>query len=186
MPRKESITEEMLLCAAFALAREQGIRNVTARKLAQKAGCSTQPIFRIYKNMEELSDAVFDRAAAYFSDFYGGYPKKWDTPFTSLAMAYISFARQEMNLFRMLFLAESPAKVSMYELINGGTNGFVRAELQKLKGLSAQKTGEIFSKMWIFIHGMACMALSGDFDLTADETVEMVEGTFEAFMRQKV
>ena len=76
MPRKESITQEMLLCAAFSIARKEGMENVTARKLANEAGCSTQPIFRIYRNMEELQEAVFQRSADYFSDFYGSFPDR--------------------------------------------------------------------------------------------------------------
>ena len=51
MPRKESITLEQINQAAFDLVRESGFAELTARKLAAKAGCSTQPIFRVYKNM---------------------------------------------------------------------------------------------------------------------------------------
>ena len=51
MARKESITREDLIKAAFAILQEDGIEQVTARKLAAKANCSTQPIFRIYKNI---------------------------------------------------------------------------------------------------------------------------------------
>lgn len=183
MPRKETITEEMLLYAAFSLAREDGIRNVTARKLAKKTGCSTQPIFRIYKNMEELENAVFRHAAEYFGDFYSNFSKGYDTPFTSLAIAYISFARQEPNLFRMLFLETLPERMSTYDLVNGGEKGFVRMELNKIQGLSAAQAGMLFSRIWIFIHGMACMALTGDFDLTKDESVQMIESTYNSFRK---
>ena len=48
MARKESITKDMLIDVAFELVKEEGSENLTARKLASKAGCSTQPIFRIY------------------------------------------------------------------------------------------------------------------------------------------
>ena len=41
MARKESITKDALLTAAFALLQEEGSLQVTARKLAAKAGCST-------------------------------------------------------------------------------------------------------------------------------------------------
>lgn len=66
MARKEMITIDKILDTAFAMTREEGFANVTARRVAAKAGCSTQPIFRVYKNMEELWDAVYERAAAYF------------------------------------------------------------------------------------------------------------------------
>ena len=39
MPRKETITKSYLIDNAFLLARSEGIENVTARKLAAKAGC---------------------------------------------------------------------------------------------------------------------------------------------------
>ena len=65
MARKESITKDMLLEVAFELVKEEGIDNLTARKLAAKAGCSTQPIFRTYKNMEEVAEDVFDKANEY-------------------------------------------------------------------------------------------------------------------------
>ena len=60
----------MILDTAFEMTREEGFINVTARKVAAKAGCSTQPIFRVYKNMEELWEAVYGRAIAYFQDYY--------------------------------------------------------------------------------------------------------------------
>ena len=91
MARKEMITIDKILDTAFAMTREEGFANVTARRVAAKAGCSTQPIFRVYKNMEELWDAVYERAAAYFLDYYSLYPRTGKTPFANLGMAYILF-----------------------------------------------------------------------------------------------
>ena len=56
MARKEQITKQMILDGAFDLVRTQGIEMLTARKLAAHISCSTQPIFRVYTNMEELSN----------------------------------------------------------------------------------------------------------------------------------
>ena len=55
MARKITITKEFIVNTAFLMAKQEGIEQVTARKLAAKAECSTQPIFRLYNNMEELS-----------------------------------------------------------------------------------------------------------------------------------
>ena len=62
MARKESITIDMILNTAFGMVKTDGIENVTARKVAAAAGCSTQPIFRVYKNMEELQRAVYEKS----------------------------------------------------------------------------------------------------------------------------
>ena len=60
MARKETITRNYLFDTAFGMLREEGIENITARKLAARAGCSTQPIFRLYNNMEELWQELFE------------------------------------------------------------------------------------------------------------------------------
>ena len=59
MARKESVTKNDILEAAFSILQEEGIEQVTARKLAARANCSTQPIFRIYKNINELIEELF-------------------------------------------------------------------------------------------------------------------------------
>ncbi|MBR6452039.1 MAG: TetR family transcriptional regulator, partial [Lachnospiraceae bacterium] len=62
MARKEQITKQIILDGAFRLLREQGISMVTARKLASFIGCSTEPFFRVYMNMEELVGDLFEKA----------------------------------------------------------------------------------------------------------------------------
>ena len=54
MARKQVVTREVLLEGAFALVRDEGREKLSARNLASKCGCSTQPIFRIYENMADL------------------------------------------------------------------------------------------------------------------------------------
>ena len=94
--------------------REEGIENITARKLAAKAGCSTQPIFRLYSNMEELWEELFNRAVDYFEDYYNN-AKLYDfTPFVNLGITYIEFAVNEKHLFQMLFLAENRYGKTLY------------------------------------------------------------------------
>lgn len=66
MAKKETISRDALIQAAFSILREEGIGQVTARKLAARANCSTQPIFRIYRNMEEVSEELFGRACDFF------------------------------------------------------------------------------------------------------------------------
>ena len=74
MARKESISKQMILDVAFAMAREEGLENVTARRVAERANCSTQPIFRSFSGMDELEDEVYARAVTYFQDYYSLYP----------------------------------------------------------------------------------------------------------------
>lgn len=177
MARKESITITMISEAAFSLAREEGFEQVTARKLAARIGCSTQPIFRVYANMEELNQQVFQQAISFFDDFYENYEEKDDTPFVHLGLAYIDFAMKEKKLFQLLFLSSNRGNKSLYELLNGRT-GAVGKEIARATELGCKNSSEIFMKMWIFIHGAACMGLTDDYDLTMDETLMLLKDTF--------
>ncbi len=188
MARKESITIQMISDTAFEMTREEGFANVTARKVAAKVGCSTQPIFRVYKNMEELWDAVYERAAGFFQDYYSLYPRMSKVPFVNLGMAYIAFAREESHLFELLFATQgtgaensSVNRKSMYELLNG-PEGNVVYEINLAKAAGCKAPSDLFMKMWIFIHGAACMSLTGDYDLTDRETYALLENCYQSFM----
>lgn len=180
MARKETITIQMILETAFAMTREEGFVNVTARKVAAKAGCSTQPIFRVYKNMDELWCAVYQKAADFFQNYYRFYPRRGKAPFVNLGMAYIAFAREEKHLFELLFITGGPGKKSMYELLNG-SQGNVISEIALAKSAGCPDPSDLFMKMWIFIHGAACMTLTGDYDLSNAQTLELLERSYQAF-----
>lgn len=180
MARKEIITMEMIIDAAFLMTRKEGFANVTARRLAAKVGCSTQPIFRIYKNMEELQKDLYDRIIIYFEQYYQAFTKKEIVPFVNLGLAYIRFAEEERNLFQALFLSEKRSGKSLYELLNGST-GAVVTEINKAKEMGCRNASELFMKMWIFIHGAACMVVTGDFDLSEEETVQLLKDSYQAY-----
>lgn len=181
MARKEMITKDMLINAAFLMAKKEGLINVSARKLAAKVGCSTQPIFRIYENMDDLWKEIFYKSISYFSFYYNRYPKLKNEPFVNLGLAYIQFAKEEKELFRILFLSDQRYDKSMYEILNG-EKGIIATEITKAKNNGCKNTGDLFTKMWIFIHGAACMTITGDYDLNEIETANLLISTYSSFL----
>lgn len=177
MARKESVTKEMILQAAFMLAKDEGIEAVTARKLAAKMSSSTQPIFRVYENMSELYSDIYKEAIDYFSDYYDNYISEVDTPFIHLGLCYIDFAKTEANIFKLLFLSEHREDKSLYELLNG-RSGAVGREINLAISKGCDNPSGLFMKMWIFIHGCACMVQTGDYDLTISETVDLLKDVY--------
>ena len=163
------------------MAKKEGLINVTARKLAAKVGCSTQPIFRIYENMDDLWKEIFYKSISYFSFYYNRYPKLKNEPFVNLGLAYIQFAREEKELFRILFLSDQRYDKSMYEILNG-EKGITATEITKAKNNGCKNTGDLFTKMWIFIHGAACMTITGDYDLDEIETANLLISTYSSFL----
>ena len=180
MARKETITKNDILNTAFDMTREEGFTKVSARTLAARAGCSTQPIFRVYKNMEELGDDLFTKSIEFFSAYYDVFPKVNDTPFVNLGVAYVRFAQEEQQLFRLLFLSENRHGKSLYDMLNG-KNGAVVREINNAKFYGCKDPSGMFMKMWIFIHGAACMTLTGDYDLQEEDTIKLLEESYNAF-----
>ncbi|MBE5860547.1 MAG: TetR/AcrR family transcriptional regulator [Butyrivibrio sp.] len=181
MSRKATITQEEIINAAFKITRKEGFDQITSRRLAGAAGCSTQPIFRIYENMDELKKDVFDRAVSYFEDYCRHSKKTHETPFVDLGLSYIAFAQSNANLFKLLFIsADSKDSKSMYDIVNGSDENIVK-EVARAKEQGVQNAEQLFMKMWIFIHGAGCMAVTGDYDLEEADSIAMLTSAYEAF-----
>ena len=109
MARKEMIKKDYLIDTAFIMAKQEGMENVTARKLAAKAGCSTQPIFRLYENMEDLWQEIYSKAVSFFAFFYERCSKLQDEPFVNLGLAYIQFIALLMIFCMCLIISDVSA-----------------------------------------------------------------------------
>lgn len=179
MPRKQCISGEQILDTAFEIARQEGIEALTARRIAQKAECSTQPIFRVYQSMEELCVDVYEKSAEFFEDFYEFYPKMGKNPFVNLGMAYIAFAKSEKFLFRFLFLSKWKQK-TMLELMDG-KNENVSMEIKRAFEAGNEDAEGLFTEMWMFVHGAACMALTGDYHFSDVQLLALLERAYGAF-----
>ncbi|SFB75701.1 TetR/AcrR family transcriptional regulator [Butyrivibrio sp. YAB3001] len=181
MSRKATITQKEIVNAAFKITKKEGFEQITSRKLAAAAGCSTQPIFRIYENMDGLKKDVYDKAAAYYEDYYNDFNKTHDTPFVDLGLAYIGFAQKYPHLFRLLFISgQEPGSRTMYDLVNGSNENVVH-EINKAMANGAGNAQQLFMQMWIFIHGAGCMAVTGDYDLDEAASVDMLTAAYKAF-----
>ena len=60
MPAKRKIQKEDILKASISIISNEGLNALNARKIAKKLGCSTQPLFYIYENMDVLKKDVID------------------------------------------------------------------------------------------------------------------------------
>lgn len=66
---KQRITREKILDVAFNLAREKGYEQVVLKNIAFEIGCSIQPIYSYFNNMETLKESVFGTAMKFYNDF---------------------------------------------------------------------------------------------------------------------
>ena len=75
MPKTTTITKEMIINSTFEIVREEGFYNISARKIAKKIGCSTQPIYWVYNSMDDLIRDVVNKVVSYLSEILKNYQK---------------------------------------------------------------------------------------------------------------
>ena len=104
MPPKPKYTKEEIIAAAYELTREKGIDAVVAREVGKRLNTSSSPIFTIWSSMDELREEVRklakDKYRQYMDDIFDYSPS-----FKEFGMRCVSFAAEEPNLFRLLFLS---------------------------------------------------------------------------------
>ena len=68
VPPRAKITKEMIIAAAFEVARETGAENINARTVSKKLNCSTQPVMYHFATIEELKKAAYEKLDWYHTE----------------------------------------------------------------------------------------------------------------------
>lgn len=178
MPPKVKITQEEIVDAAVDLIRRHGRQALNARRLAAALGCSTQPLFSNFGTMDDLMEAVLQRAMGLYRQSQADAMARGDmAPYKASGMAYIRFAAEEKELFRLLFM-----RSRRNEAIPDSDPDLEEksALLQSMLGLSPEDATFFHVEMWVCVHGIAAM-IATDFLPWRQETVSrMLTDQFNA------
>lgn len=184
MTQHTVFTRKRVVQAAFELIREGGWEAVTARRIAERLGSSTMPIYSHLRSIAEVQEALREKGYALLRDFQ---QRSW-TPdaLMNLAFGYIAFARDEEHLFRFLFL-ERPATVGEEGLEHMGDSfteqfGDGGEQAAALAELNPAAQGALMQHSWIFTHGLAVLVNSGSLGDCSDQTIiRLLNNAGEAF-----
>ena len=80
MPAIAKVTKEMIVDAAFEIAKEMGAENITARTVSQKLGCSTKPVLYHFKTIEDVRIAAHKKASVFHIDYVTNLSGKYERP----------------------------------------------------------------------------------------------------------
>lgn len=158
MPPKFKFTKDEIINAALNIIRKNGASALTARALAEELGCSVKPIFGLFKNMEQVQQETFSAAQNLYQSYLqkdmssGKYPQ-----YKASGMAYIRFAREEKELFKLLFMRDR--RKENIEENREEVKPFIEL-IKQNTGLDDEKAYLFHLEMWIFVHGIATMIAS--------------------------
>lgn len=155
MPAKAKVTKEMIVDAAFAVARETGAENINARTVSERLRCSTQPVMYHFATIEELKRTVYGKANHYHSEYLMRINKPPKGGALGIGMNYIRFAIEEPHLFRFLFQSNFFNGNTLLELIDAEELTPVLSAMQQALGVDMEQTKKIFLTVFLFAHGYA-------------------------------
>ena len=155
MPAKAKVTKEMIVDAAFAIAREAGAENVNARTVSERLHCSTQPVMYHFATIEELKRVVYAKADLYHSEYLMNIKKATKGAALGIGMNYIRFAIEEPHLFRFLFQSDYFSGKTLLELIDADELLPVLSAMQNKLNMSIEQTKKVFLTVFLFAHGYA-------------------------------
>ena len=162
MPPKFKFTKDEITDAALNIVRKNGMNALTARALAAHLDCSVKPVFGLFKNMDEVHAQVLLSAQKLYDSYLkedmekGIYPR-----YKASGMAYIRFAREEKELFKLLFMRDRSNE-------NKEENREeIRPLIEMIKqnlGLNEEDAYLFHLENWIYVHGIATMIATSYLD----------------------
>lgn len=168
MPPSVKFTKEEIVDAALRVTRESGIASLTARSLAAELGASTRPMFTYFDSMDALKREVHEAA----KQLYRAYVKRGlagPIPFLGVGQSYIRFAKDEPELYKLLFL-ERPGDTG------GGamealalSQDLVRASLMRIYRMDAEQADCYFRDLWLVAFSFATLVVTDDCPYTDEQ-----------------
>ena len=173
-PRNKFSRDEMIE-RAVQVVRKQGIGALTAKSLANELGVSTQPVFTCFHTIEEVRREVVNAAKLLYDD----YVKEGlcnDIPFLGFGMHYIRFAKEEPELYRLLFLSTDQSEGnSAFEEMNASLE-LVTDSMQETYHIDAKTAERYFRDMWLVAHSLATLIVTGSCPYTDQEIGRILIG----------
>ena len=155
MPPKPKITRDMVIDAAFEVARKTGVENINARTVSKKLNCSTQPVMYHFATIEELRKAAYTKTDNYHIEYLMNIPETQEDIMLGIGVNYIRFAVEEPYLFRFLFQSGFVVENSLLEMINSEELIPVISAMQEEMDMNIEQTKEVFITLAMFVHGYA-------------------------------
>ena len=175
MAPKNKFTRKEMVAAAVRVVQKRGAAALTAKSLAEELGTSTQPVFTCFGTMEALKAEVYVAAERLFDEYLTkGLKEK--ISFLGFGSQYIRFARKEPELYRLLFLMRPDDVGSGAFAAMRHMQELVRPSLVEIYHISAQEADRYFRDLWLVVHSLAALIVTGDCPYSDREIGQILTG----------
>ena len=182
MAPKVKITKDDIINAAVEIVKNNGVEGINARTIASLLNCSTQPVFSNFSSMDELKNTVLEKIYEIYQNYIKTEVESGEYPvYKASGMAYIRFAKEEKELFRLLFMRDrsgeiipenSPDDEEMVNIVQNNT------------GLDKKEARLFHLEMWAYVHGIATMFATGFVNLDWELVSKMLSDSYLGLRKQ--
>ena len=184
MARKVTISRDMILEAALKILIRDGYAAVNIKTIASEIGCSTQPVVWHFENMDGLRQALSEYAGEYAAKKAILDSRNKVESFEFMGRAYVKMALKEPNLFKYLYLGESPMgrPYDLKGIARDKKNKEMISRIAEQTGLNEEQVIRFVRNTLIYSHGVATMVATGVFKGTEKEMMAMINDAADAFI----
>ncbi len=181
MPPKIKITKENIINTAVELVRKEGATAINARSVASFLGCSTQPVFSNFNTMDELHLAVTNKAMSICREYMEKEVQKGEYPvYKAYGMAYIGFAKEERELFKLLFMHDRKGSYDDSTGLFDRMTGLA----QENADVDESKAQLFHLEIWACVHGIASMCATGYLELDKEFASKIVTDVYQGLKKR--
>lgn len=184
MPARRKIQKEDIIQESVSIVAKEGINALNARKIAKKLGCSTQLLFYIYENMDDLKKDVMNEIVKIF-DIEVLKSETGQLEYKDIGINYIRFAKEEPELFKIMF--NRKINEGAFDFIDlTGSAKTILETISKQTGMSNEDAKQFHLRMWLYVNGIASLAANQTVEFNDEEIAELLKDQYVSMLLYEV
>jgi len=165
--RRGAESEQAILDAARDILAVRGLEGLSMRSVAERVGVSATAIYRYFANKEALVSRVVERGFQRFGEYLreagDRHPRGSLERLGALGEAYLRFALENQEYFRVLFSLDHPDRQAIDDLPEGGGHGLLRRAVVEAMEAGVMRRADpetVAMFLWSIAHGLVTLSLT--------------------------
>lgn len=185
--REKQEVRKLILDSAMSLFLEEGYKNVTIRKIAEKIEYSPATIYLYFKDKDEIFLTLQKMAFEKFYEFQSS-GQHIEDPVERLSVqgkTYLQFAIENPGYYELIFFMTEP-KEKLKEPENYhkemDTYGLLKANVKAAIDAGLMRTTDVEATsfaLWAYVHGIASLIIKRGFLMPKEYIDYLVRESFE-------
>lgn len=164
---------------SFQFLRTHYLHELTSRTLAKKMHCSTQVIYYVFDNFNEVIDLTIQEVIKYTDMTLKSY-QEYENPILNFSMAYIDFAHYNYYYFQLLFVDniknDDIAKYREHQLDTAASN--LNFDFAQFTKDSSQSMTDSLETGLIFLYGLAFLVHGNSLPYEEERLIKYIQEGF--------